>query len=93
MSIIVYVRKRYGKYQTKEDETMEIIEMLDNYGFITVEGMGITVADFVGFDDDWGEIYDEEYEALDDEELDSLYSLLEDLEALGYTVRWTHEEI
>jgi hypothetical protein len=93
MSIIVYVRKRYRKYQTKEEETMEIIEMLDNYGFITVEGMEITVADFVGFDDDWGEIYDEEYEALDDEELDSLYSLLEDLEALGYTVRWTHEEI
>ena len=72
---------------------MEIIEMLDNYGFITVEGMEITVADFVGFDDDWGEIYDEEYEALDDEELDSLYSLLEDLEELGYTVHWTHEEI
>ena len=72
---------------------MEIIEMLDNYGFITVEGMEITVADFVGFDDDWAEIYDEEYEALDDEELDSLYSLLEDLEELGYTVHWTHEEI
>ena len=72
---------------------MEIIEMLDNYGFITVEGMEITVADFVGFDDDWGEIYDEEYEVLDDEELDSLYSLLEDLEELGYIVRWTHEDI
>jgi hypothetical protein len=93
MSIIGYVRKRYRKYQMKEEETMEIIEMLDNYGFITVEGMEITVADFVGFDDNWGEIYDEEYEALDDEELDSLYSLLEDLEELGYTVHWTHEEI
>ena len=72
---------------------MEIIEMLNNYGFIAVEGMEITVVDFVGFDDDWSEIYDEEYEALDDEELDSLCSLLEDLEALGYTVHWTHEEI
>lgn len=72
---------------------MEIIEMLDNYGFITVDGLKITVEDFVGFDDDWSEIYDEEYEALDDEELDSLYSLLEDLEDLGYTVRWTHEDI
>ena len=72
---------------------MEIIEMLNNYGFITVEDMEITVADFVGFDDDWSEIYDEEYEALSDEELDALYSLLEDLEDLGYTVRWTHEDI
>lgn len=72
---------------------MEIIEMLDNYGFITVEDMRITVADFVGFDDDWAEIYDEEYEALDDEELDALYVLLEDLEELGYTVFWTHEDI
>ena len=72
---------------------MEIIEMLNNYGFITVEDMRITVADFVGFDDDWNEIYDEEYEALDDDELDALYSLLEDLEELGYTVYWTHEDI
>lgn len=72
---------------------MEIIEMLNNYGFITVEDMRITVADFVGFDDDWGEIYDEEYEALDDDELDALYVLLEDLEELGYTVYWTHEDI
>lgn len=72
---------------------MEIIEMLDNYGFITVEDMKITVADFVGFDANYSEIYDEEYEALDDEELDSLYSLLEDLEDLGYTVFWTHEDI
>ncbi len=72
---------------------MEIIEMLDNYGFITVEDMKITVADFVGFDANYSEIYDEEYEALDDEELDSLYSLLEDLEELGYTVFWTHEDI
>ena len=72
---------------------MEIIEMLNNYGFITVEDMRITVADFVGFDDDWGEIYDEEYEALDDDELDALYALLEDLEELGYTVYWTHEDI
>lgn len=72
---------------------MEIIEMLNNYGFITVEDMRITVADFVGFDDDWAEIYDEEYEALDDEELDALYVLLEDLEELGYTVFWTHEDI
>lgn len=77
----------------KEEETMEIIEMLDNYGFITVEDMKITVADFVGFDANYSEIYDEEYEALDDEELDSLYSLLEDLEELGYTVFWTHEDI
>ena len=67
--------------------------MLNNYGFITVEDMRITVADFVGFDDDWNEIYDEEYEALDDDELDALYSLLEDLEELGYTVYWTHEDI
>ena len=72
---------------------MEIIEMLNNYGFITVEGMKITVADFVGFDDNWSEIYDEEFEAMDDDELDSLYSLLEDLEELGYSVFWTHEEI
>ena len=72
---------------------MEIIEMLDNYGFITVEDMKITVVDFVGFDANYSEIYDEEYEALDDEELDSLYSLLEDLEDLGYTVFWTHEDI
>lgn len=72
---------------------MEIIEMLDNYGFITVEDMKIIVADFVGFDANYSEIYDEEYEALDDEELDSLYSLLEDLEELGYTVFWTHEDI
>jgi hypothetical protein len=79
--------------ETKEEETMEIIEMLDNYGFITVEDMKITVADFVGFDANYSEIYDEEYEALDDEELDSLYSLLEDLEELGYTVFWTHEDI
>ena len=42
---------------------------------------------------DWNEIYDEEYEALDDDELDALYSLLEDLEELGYTVYWTHEDI
>lgn len=93
MSIIVIVRKRCGKHRMKEDEIMEIIEMLDNYGFITVEDMRITVADFVGFDDDWAEIYDEEYEALDDEELDALYVLLEDLEELGYTVFWTHEDI
>lgn len=72
---------------------MEIVEMLGAYGFITVEGMEITVADFVGFDEHWSEIFDEEYEALDDEELNSLYSLLEDLEALGYSVRWTHEEV
>lgn len=72
---------------------MEIIEMLSNYGFITVEGMEITVEDFVGFDDDWGEIYNEEYEALDDEEEEALYSLLEDLVALGYTVTWTSEDI
>lgn len=72
---------------------MEIIEMLGNYGFITVEDMRITVADFVGFDDNWSEIYDEEYEAMDDDELDALYSLLEDLEELGYTVVWTHEDI
>ena len=72
---------------------MEIIEMLSNYGFITVEDMKITVADFVGFDDNWSEIYDEEYEAMDDDELDALYSLLEDLEELGYTVVWTHEDI
>ena len=72
---------------------MEIIEMLSNYGFITVEGMEITVADFVGFDADWSEIYDEEYEAMDDDELDSLYSLLEDLKELGYSVFWTHEDI
>jgi len=93
MSIIVYVRKRYGKYLMKEEETMEIIEMLDNYGFITVDGLEITVADFVGFDDDWSEIYDEEYEALDDDDLDTLYMILEDLEALGYTIHWTHEDI
>lgn len=72
---------------------METIEMLNNYGFITVEGMEITVADFVGFDDNWSEIYDEEFEAMDDDELDALYSLLEDLEDLGYTVRWTHEDV
>lgn len=72
---------------------MEIIEMLNGYGFITVEDMEITVADFVGFDDDWSEIYDEEYEALDDDELDALYTILEDLEDLGYTVHWTHEDI
>lgn len=72
---------------------MEIIEMLDNYGFITVDGLEITVADFVGFDDDWSEIYDEEYEALDDDDLDTLYMILEDLEALGYTIHWTHEDI
>lgn len=72
---------------------MEIIEMLGNYGFITVEDMRITVADFVGFDDNWSEIYDEEYEAMDDDELDALYSLLEDLEELGYTVIWTHEDV
>lgn len=72
---------------------MEIIEMLNDYGFITVEDMEITVADFVGFDDDWSEVYDEEYEALDDDELDALYTILEDLEDLGYTVRWTHEDI
>lgn len=72
---------------------METIEMLSNYGFITVEGMEITVADFVGFDDNWSEIYDEEFEAMDDDELDALYSLLEDLEDLGYTVRWTHEDV
>ena len=72
---------------------MEIIEMLDNYGFITVEGTEIIVNDFIGFDFDWSEIYDEEYEALDDEELNYLYSLLEDLEKLGYTVIWTHDDI
>ena len=72
---------------------MEIIEMLDNYGFITVDGTKIIVADFVGFDSAWSEVFDEEYEALDDEELDYLYSLLEDLEKLGYTVFWTHEDI
>lgn len=72
---------------------MEIIEMLNNYGFITVEDMTITVEDFVGFDDDWGEIYNEEYEALDEEEEDALYTLLEDLVALGYTVYWTSEDI
>lgn len=72
---------------------METIEMLSNYGFITVEDMEITVADFVGFDSNWSEIYDEEFEAMDDDELDALYSLLEDLEDLGYTVRWTHEDI
>jgi len=72
---------------------METIEMLSNYGFITVEDMEITVADFVGFDDNWSEIYDEEFEAMDDDELDALYSLLEDLEDLGYTVRWTHEDV
>ena len=93
MSIIIYVRMRCGKRPMKEDETMETIEMLSNYGFITVEGMEITVADFVGFDDNWSEIYDEEFEAMDDDELDALYSLLEDLEDLGYTVRWTHEDV
>lgn len=72
---------------------MEIIEMLNNYGFITVEDMAITVEDFVGFDDNWGEIYNEEYEAMDDEEEEALYSLLEDLVALGYTVQWTSEDI
>lgn len=72
---------------------MEIIEMLDNYGFITVEGTEIIVNDFIGFDFDWSEIYDEEYEAMDEEELNYLYSLLEDLEKLGYTVFWTHEDI
>lgn len=72
---------------------METIEMLSNYGFITVEDMEITVADFVGFDSNWSEIYDEEFEAMDDDELDALYSLLEDLEDLGYTVRWTHEDV
>lgn len=72
---------------------MEIIEMLADYGFITVEDMEITVADFVGFDADWSEVYDEEYEALDDEELDVLYSILEDLIELGYSVRWTHEDV
>lgn len=72
---------------------MEIIEMLADYGFITVEDMEITVADFVGFDDDWSEIYDEEYEALDDEELDALYSILDDLIDLGYSVYWTHEDV
>ena len=72
---------------------MEIIEMLDNYGFITVEDMRITVADFIGFDANYSEIYDEEYEAMDDDDLDALYSLLEDLEELGYTVFWTHEDI
>lgn len=72
---------------------MEIIEMLSNYGFITVEDMTITVEDFVGFDDDWNEIFNEEYEAMDDEEEEALYSLLEDLVALGYTVYWTSEDI
>ena len=72
---------------------MEIIEMLSNYGFITVEDMTITVEDFIGFDDDWNEIYNEEYEAMDDEEEEALYSLLEDLVALGYTVNWTSEDI
>ena len=72
---------------------MEIIEMLSNYGFITVEDMTITVEDFVGFDDDWNEIYNEEYEAMDEEEEEALYSLLEDLVALGYTVNWTSEDI
>ena len=81
------------KASTKEDEGMEIIEMLSNYGFITVEDMTITVEDFIGFDDDWNEIYNEEYEAMDDEEEEALYSLLEDLVALGYTVNWTSEDI
>ncbi len=72
---------------------MEIIEMLSNYGFITVEDMTITVEDFIGFDDDWNEIFNEEYEAMDDEEEEALYSLLEDLVALGYTVNWTSEDI
>ena len=77
----------------KEDEAMEIIEMLGNYGFITVMDMEITVEDFIGFDDNWSEIFDEEYEALDDEELDALYGLLDELTALGYTVHWTSEDI
>lgn len=81
------------KASAKEDEGMEIIEMLSNYGFITVEDMTITVEDFIGFDDDWNEIYNEEYEAMDDEEEEALYSLLEDLVALGYTVTWTSEDI
>jgi hypothetical protein len=81
------------KASTKEDEGMEIIEMLSNYGFITVEDMTITVEDFIGFDDDWNEIFNEEYEAMDDEEEEALYSLLEDLVALGYTVNWTSEDI
>ena len=72
---------------------MEIIEMLADYSFITVEDMEITVADFVGFDSSWSEVYDEDFEALDDEELDYLYSLLEDLEELGYSVRWSHEDV
>lgn len=72
---------------------MEIIEMLSNYGFITVEDMTITVEDFIGFDDDWNEIFNEEYEAMDDEEEEALYSLLADLVALGYTVQWTSEDI
>jgi hypothetical protein len=93
MSIIIYVRMRYGKCPMKEDSRMEIIEMLAAYGFISVEGMRITVADFVGFDEDYDEIYDEEYEALDDDDLDALYTLLDDLEELGYTVSWTHEDI
>ena len=48
---------------------MEIIEMLGNYGFITVEGTEIIVNDSIGFDFDWSEIYDEEYDAMDEEEL------------------------
>ena len=72
---------------------MEIIEMLNGYGFITVDGMEITVDDFGGFDEDWNELENEEFAALDDDELDALYTILEDLEDLGYTVRWTHEDI
>lgn len=72
---------------------MEIIEMLNDYGFITVEGTKIIVADFVGFDSTWSGVFNEEYEALDDEELNYLYALLEDLKKLGYTVFWTHEDI
>lgn len=72
---------------------MEIIEMLNDYGFITIEGTKIIVADVVGFDSAWSEVFNEEYEALDDEELNYLYSLLEDLEKLGYTVFWTHEDV
>ena len=72
---------------------MEIIEMLNNYGFISVNGMEITVEDFIGFNDDWEEEFSEEYEAMDEEEAEALYSLLEDLVKIGYSVHWTSEDI
>lgn len=72
---------------------MEIVEMLNNYGFITVDGMDITVEDFIGFDDNWCEEFSEEYEAMDEEEAEALSSLLEDLVKIGYTVHWTSEDI